>query len=133
MELPNSFFPCTARLWNSLPIECFPLSYDLNGSKSGINKHLLPVGSFWRDLCMLLSFCDSFSYSSMPCSGCSALHRVNPNLNKEKKMNIKTLKGYFCFKTTSQYVSSEALHWLTIFYFVEKLCSVLKIFQFSYF
>ena len=20
----NSFFPCTARLWNSLPIECFP-------------------------------------------------------------------------------------------------------------
>ena len=69
----------------------------------------------------------------MPCSGCSVLHRVNPNLNKEKKMNIKTLKGYFCFKTTSQYVSSEALHWLTIFYFVEKLCSVLKIFQFSYF
>ena len=25
----NSFFPCTARLWNSLPIECFPLTYDL--------------------------------------------------------------------------------------------------------
>ena len=23
----NSFFPCTARLWNSLPIECFPLTY----------------------------------------------------------------------------------------------------------
>ena len=26
----NSFFPCTARLWNSLPIECFPLTYDLS-------------------------------------------------------------------------------------------------------
>ena len=26
----NSFFPCTARLWNYLPIECFPLIYDLN-------------------------------------------------------------------------------------------------------
>ena len=26
----NSFFPRTARLWNSLPIECFPLSYDLS-------------------------------------------------------------------------------------------------------
>ena len=26
----NSFFPHTARLWNSLPIECFPLTYDLN-------------------------------------------------------------------------------------------------------
>ena len=24
----NSFFPCTARLWNSPPIECFPLTYD---------------------------------------------------------------------------------------------------------
>ena len=24
-------FPRTARLWNSLPIECFPLTYDLNG------------------------------------------------------------------------------------------------------
>ena len=23
----NSFFPCTARLWNSLPIECFPWAY----------------------------------------------------------------------------------------------------------
>ena len=33
----NSFFPHTARLWNSLPIECFPLNYDLNGFKSRIN------------------------------------------------------------------------------------------------
>ena len=39
----NSFFPCTARLWNSLPIECFP---NLNGFKSRINRHLLTVGSF---------------------------------------------------------------------------------------
>ena len=30
----NSFFPRTARLWNSLPIECFPLTYDLNGFRS---------------------------------------------------------------------------------------------------
>ena len=42
----NSFIPCTARLWNSLPIECFPLTYDLNGFKSRINRHLLTVGSF---------------------------------------------------------------------------------------
>ena len=26
----NSIFLFTARLWNSLPIECFPLTYDLN-------------------------------------------------------------------------------------------------------
>ena len=42
----NSFFPQTARLWNSLPIECFPLTYDLSSFKSRINRHLLTVGSF---------------------------------------------------------------------------------------
>ena len=42
----NSFFPRTARLWNSLPKECFPLTYDLSGFKSRINRHLLTVGSF---------------------------------------------------------------------------------------
>ena len=36
---------CTSRLWNSLLIECFPLTY-LNGFKSRINRHLLTVGSF---------------------------------------------------------------------------------------
>ena len=42
----NSFFPRTARLWNSLPIECFPLTCDLSGFKSRINRYLLTVGSF---------------------------------------------------------------------------------------
>ena len=42
----NSFFPRTARLWNSLPIECFPLTFDLSGCKSRINGYLLTVGSF---------------------------------------------------------------------------------------
>ena len=42
----NIFFSRTARLWNPMPIECFPLTYDLNGSKSRINRHLLTVGSF---------------------------------------------------------------------------------------
>ena len=42
----NSFFPHTARLWNSLPIECFPLTYDHSGFKSRINRYLLTVGSF---------------------------------------------------------------------------------------
>ena len=42
----DSFFLRTARLWNSLPIECFPLTYDLDGFKSRINRHLLTVGSF---------------------------------------------------------------------------------------
>ena len=42
----NSFFPRTAKLWDSLPIECFPLTYDLSGFKFRINRHLLTVGSF---------------------------------------------------------------------------------------
>ena len=42
----SSFFPRTARLWNCLPIECFPLTYDLSGFKSRINRHLLIVGAF---------------------------------------------------------------------------------------
>ena len=42
----NSFFSRTARLWNSLAIECFPLTYGLSGFKSRINIYLLTVGSF---------------------------------------------------------------------------------------
>ena len=42
----NSFFRSTAGLWNSLLIECFPVTYNLNCFKSRINRHLLTVGSF---------------------------------------------------------------------------------------
>ena len=42
----NSFFPRMAKIWDSLPIECFPLTYDLSGVKSRINRHLLTVGLF---------------------------------------------------------------------------------------
>ena len=41
-----SVFPCTARLWNSLPIECFPLIYNWHGFKSRINRHLFMIRSF---------------------------------------------------------------------------------------
>ena len=62
----NSFFPCTARLWNYLSTECFPLIYYLSCFKSRINRHLLNVDSFWRDFIyalILLYF--------LPCSDCS--------------------------------------------------------------
>ena len=42
----NSFFPRTAGLWNSLPIECFRLTCDLSGFTSRINRYLLTVVSF---------------------------------------------------------------------------------------
>ena len=57
----NSSIPRTARLWNSLPIECFSLAYDLNGFKSRINRHLLAVGSLQIDfLCALIFLCVFF-------------------------------------------------------------------------
>ena len=40
-------YVCKARLWNSLSIECFPFTCDLNGFKSRINRHL-SVGSFLK-------------------------------------------------------------------------------------
>ena len=67
------FFPRTTRRWNSLPIEHFPLTCNLNDFKSRINRHLLTVGSFSRDFLYPLIF----SWNSMPCSGCSAFHGVN--------------------------------------------------------
>ena len=45
-SMSTVFFPRTARLWNSLPIEYFPLTYDPSGFKSRINGCLLKVGFF---------------------------------------------------------------------------------------
>ena len=43
----DSSFSHTARLWNSLPIECFSLTYGLGGFKFRyLNRYLLTVGSF---------------------------------------------------------------------------------------
>ena len=39
----NSFFPHTARLWNSLPIECFSLTYNLSDFKSRIDRNKFSV------------------------------------------------------------------------------------------
>ena len=74
----NSFFPCITRLMNSLPIECFSLTYDLNGFESKINRYVLTLGSFETD------FPDAFNifllFFVTPCHvvGYSALHGVNP-------------------------------------------------------
>ena len=42
----NSFFTCTARIWNFLARGCFPLTNDLSGFKSRINKHILTLCFF---------------------------------------------------------------------------------------
>ena len=79
----NSFFPGIARLQDSVPIECFPLTHDLNGFKSRINRQLFNCRFFLNRFPVCFnSFFASFFCNSMPCSGCSALHGVNPNLKK---------------------------------------------------
>ena len=37
----SSFFPRTATLWTSLPIECFPLTYDVSGFKSSLELKVI--------------------------------------------------------------------------------------------
>ena len=76
----NSFFPHTTRLWKSLSTECFPLTYDLSGCKSRINRHLLTVIFFLNRFPVCFNLCcASFSCNFMSRSGCSALHGMNPN------------------------------------------------------
>ena len=47
----KSFIPGIARLWNSLPIEWFPSTYDLNGFKSRI-KTSINCRSYLKNSCM---------------------------------------------------------------------------------
>ena len=44
VTIPSSSFPRTASLWNSLSAELFPLTYDLDGFKSRVNRDLLFLG-----------------------------------------------------------------------------------------
>ena len=36
----SSFFPRTSNLWNSLPLKCFPTTYNMQSFKESVNKHL---------------------------------------------------------------------------------------------
>ena len=49
----KTFFSHTARLQSYLPIECFPLTYDLSGFQSRINRLLLIIGFLKGIFCML--------------------------------------------------------------------------------
>ena len=76
----NSFFPHTGRLWNSLPIEYFSLTFDLNGFKSRINRHLLTVEFLNRFLVCFNPFMLLFLVT--PCLVVAVqlcMHGVNPN------------------------------------------------------
>ena len=90
----NSFFPCKARFWNSLLIECFPLTYDLNGFKFRISRHLRTVCSFQR------AFLDALIFL------CFNLFLVTPYLVAAVQSCMEwilILKKLFPFLTDSQF------------------------------
>ena len=47
-ETANSFFPCIATLWNSVPAYCFPLNYNLLLFKGSISMHLASLTITWK-------------------------------------------------------------------------------------
>ena len=56
-KISMSIVSCLVQLdWNSLPMQCFPLTYVLNGFKSRINRDLLTVGSLETDFLQALIF-----------------------------------------------------------------------------
>ena len=82
----NSFFP---RLWNSLPIECFPLTYDISGFKSKINRHLFNCRLFLNRF----SVCWNLLVRLFLVAPCLvvAVHGVNLFLYKKKTNVFQTV------------------------------------------
>ena len=81
----NSFFPRTAKLWNSLPTECFSLTYDLNYFKSRLSR-LFFLWAFSNQFCyMIFIFFFLFFLQLHACSGCSVLHGVNRRSESQLK------------------------------------------------
>ena len=71
----NSFFCYKTKLWISLPIECFPLTYDLNGFKSALKRHLLTVDSVLTDFLYALTLLWFFFFVA-PCLIVSVQPRI---------------------------------------------------------
>ena len=74
----NSIFPRTARLWNSLPIKCFPLTYDLNGFKPRISRHL-----YWRFFLNRFPVCLNIFCVSFSCKPCMKWIPIKKKIKKK--------------------------------------------------
>ena len=79
----SSFFPRTSKLWNSLTIECFPLTYDLSGFKSRIN-------------CLYASL-NSRKWLFKACAALSKFSFSTPKLFKDDRFGV-----YFKISSTSR-------------------------------
>ena len=92
----NSFFPGTARLWNYLPTECFPLTYNLNDLKSRIDRHLLAARSFLIRFPVCLNLF-SFLFLVTPClvvavQSCMELSPIKKIKGKSKRTFNQDIK-----------------------------------------
>ena len=52
----NSFFLRTAKLWNSLPGECFSLTFNLSRFKANVNRHLKSLSKILLSLSLNFPF-----------------------------------------------------------------------------
>ena len=87
----NSFFPCTATLWNSLTIECFPLTYDLHDFKSRIKRDLLTEGFFRKRFLVYLNL-SMFLFLVTPCRVMAIQPFIEWNpIKKAKKNSFATI------------------------------------------
>ena len=86
----NNFFPRTATPWNFLPVEYFPLTYDLNDFKSRIRKHLLTLGSFYALRANVCNKIMSFESSHVRLSKFSyvLVSFMKEKLKKKKRKNL---------------------------------------------
>ena len=64
-EVANSFFPCIARLWNSVTAYYFPLSYNLHLFKGNISMHLASLSITWKPTNKNIGNCISYLKSKL--------------------------------------------------------------------
>ena len=103
----NSFFPLCQK--NSLSIECFPLTYDLNAFKSRINRHQTPFNCRFflnRFLVCFNLFVFLFLVSTCPVERGHFLHSIYEWI--EFYILIKTSSGNF-LRLSSSWVQMRGI------------------------
>ena len=91
----NWFCLRTARLWNSLPVECFPLTYDLDGFwslefRSTFNLRTLSNHFSYTLVSPSFSCCSPFSFFFC-FQGCYVLYGMNLILKKYIEMFLNLI------------------------------------------
>ena len=73
----NNFFPRTGRLWNSLPMKCFPLTYDLRARLHETRSELKPVWNLkplWNVVPFTWQFTWRFHWGNFLNNGKALIH-----------------------------------------------------------